>query len=394
MAFLPLTYNTRSLLVRRGATLLTVVSIAATVVVVAGVLALEQGFSTLFEETGREDLAVFFRPGSTSESESYIPLVQSREITKELSVIAEENGRKLASAECYLAVRRKKRDGGETNVPIRGVEPMTFAIHGDQLRVIRGERFRPASNELIVGKSLVDRIEGCDVGETILLNNTPFRVTGVFDHPGPYASEIWGDLDAIAQALGLRDIRGEVTANRILAKLKPGTDVDALAKALEKDQELPVKTMTERAYLASQTTAISTVLAGLGFFLAIIMGVAAIFTGTNTMLAALAARTHEIGVLLSIGFRPLAIFVSFLFEALVLGFLGGLLGAALTLPLNGIQTGTTNWQTFTEIAFAFRVTPYVLGTAVTFAIGLGLIGGLWPAWRAAHLEPTEALRGR
>jgi putative ABC transport system permease protein len=132
----------------------------------------------------------------------------------------------------------------------------------------------------------------------------------------------------------------------------------------------------------------------LGAFLGVIMGVAAIFTAINTMLSAIASRTHEIGVLLSTGFRPVPIFLSFMTEALMLGLLGGVAGCLMTLPLNGIRTGTTNFQTFTEVAFAFRVTPTVLGIAVIFSVALGLVGGAFPAWRAARMTPTEALRRR
>ncbi len=394
MAFLPVSYNTRSLFVRRGATLLTILSIAATVVVVAGVLALQQGFSTLFSQAGHDDMAIFLRPGSTTESDSFIPLQRTELLTKELPEILERDGQRMASAECYQAIRMRKIDGGETNVPIRGVQMTSLDIHGESIRIEEGARFQPDHDQIIVGRSLTRRIEGCEIGSSIVLNTTAFEVVGVFENEGPYASEIWGSLGRIAQALGLQDPDGRITANRVIALVKPGTDMKAFAKKLEDYATLPTKVLSEKQYLTGQTNALSTVLMMLGTFLGVVMGLAAIFTGTNTMLSALSARTHEIGILLAIGFRPLAIFVAFLLEAVFLGLLGGLLGCALTLPLNGIQTGTTNWQTFTEIAFAFRVTPYVLLTSVCFAVVLGLVGGLWPAWRAAHLEPTEALRTR
>ena len=147
-----------------------------------------------------------------------------------------------------------------------------------------------------------------------------------------------------------------------------------------------------RVVLLSQTEALSFVLIFLSGFLGLIMGIAAVFTATNTMLSAIGARTHEIGILLASGFRPFPIFLSFLFEATLLGLLGGLAGALFVLPLNGIETGTTNFATFTEVAFAFRVTLPVLETAILFSLDLGVIGGAWPAWRAARLRPTEALR--
>jgi putative ABC transport system permease protein len=387
MAFVPLSYNLRSLLVRRSATLLTVLGIGATVAVLAGVLALQQGFATLFEENGRDDVCVFLRQGATNEGDSVFSLERAQILMKSLPDIERpEDGQPLVSSEMYLAVRRFKLDGGETNVPIRGVQPGTFAIMQTDLRIESGRNFVPGADEVIVGRKLVDRIRDCELGDTLVLNTTPFKVVGVFDHPGPYKSEIWGDRDRMAEALE------RPVFNRVIAKLKPGTDLAELKERMESDPQVPCKVLTEREYLSSQTQAFSFVLRALGVFLAVIMGVAAVFTATNTMLSALAARTNEIGILLSLGFKPWAIFVSFLFESLVLGLLGGAAGCLMALPLNGVNTGAMNFQTFTEVAFAFRVTPDVMITAVSFALVLGLVGGALPALRAASLRPTEALR--
>lgn len=389
MALVPFSYNTRSLFVRRSSTLLTVLGIGATVAVLAGVLALQQGFERLFTESGSEDLIVILRKGSNSEGESIIPRDRVNTLIKSFPEIAtNEAGLPMASAESYLAVRRFKLDGGETNVPIRGVQPMTFELVGDALPIIEGRRFRPGTDEVIVGSKLPGRIRDCRLGDVIVLNTTPFRVVGVFDHEGPFSSEVWGDVERMSEALERPGF------NRVIAKLRPEVQAGAFIEKIANHEQVPSKAMTEREYFTSQTEALSIVLIGLGGFLAAIMGVAAVFTATNTMLAALAARTHEIGILKAIGFRPGAIFLSFLFEALLLGLLGGVVGSLLTLPINGIETGTMNFQTFTEIAFAFRVTPQVLVTAVVFALTLGLLGGAWPAWRAASMTPVEASRRR
>lgn len=387
MAFVPLSYNLRSLLVRRSATLLTVLGIGATVAVLAGVLALQQGFATLFEENGRDDVVVFLRQGSTNEGDSVFSLERAQILMKTLPDIERPvDGQPLVSAEMYLAVRREKIDGGETNVPVRGVQQGTFRILGGDIRFEHGRNFAPGTDEVVVGRKLADRIRDCRLGDTLVVNTTPFKVVGIFDHPGPFKSEIWGDRDRLAEALE------RPVYNRVIAMLKPGTDMAGLKERMESDPQVPCKVMTEREYLSSQTQAFSFVLRALGFFLAVIMGVAAVFTATNTMLAALAARTNEIGILLSLGFKPWAIFASFLFESLVLGLLGGAAGCLMALPLNGVDTGAMNFQTFTEVAFAFRVTPEVLTTAVSFALVLGLLGGALPALRAASLRPTEALR--
>jgi putative ABC transport system permease protein len=387
MALVPLSYNIRSLWVRWSATLLTVFGIGATVAVLAGVLALQQGFETLFTESGREDVIVFLRQGATNEGDSVFTLERSQILTKSLPEAAiGADGQPLIAGEMYLAVRRFKIDGGETNVPIRGVSPRSFDIYGDGVRMVEGRRLTPGADEVIVGNKLVERIRDCQVGATLTLNTTPFRVVGVFESDGPFSSEIWGDRDRMSEALE------RPVLNRVVAILKPGTDLKELAVRMDEDAQVPSKVLTEREYLTSQTQALSYVLKGLGFFLAVVMGTAAVFTATNTMLAALASRTYEIGILLSVGFRPYAIFFSFLFEALVLGLMGGAVGCLLALPLNGVDTGAMNFQTFTEVAFAFRVTPEVMLTAVVFALILGLVGGTWPALRAASMRPTEAMR--
>lgn len=389
MRSIAFSYHLRSLFVRRSATLLTVLGIGATVAVVSGVLALQQGFERLYADSGREDLAVFLRPGATGEGDSIFDRDRGRRLQDTVPEIAvDADGQPLASMECYLAVRRFRITGGETNVPIRGVQPATYAIRGDELELVEGRRPEPGSDEVFVGSALVDRMRGCQVGETLQINTTPFRVVGVFRSEGPSNSEIWGDLDRIMAALE------RSSPSRVLAKLRPGADLEALAARLADDKVVPAKVLTERESLTSQTEILSATLRFLGGFLGLIMGIAAVFTATTTMLAALADRTQEIGILLAAGFRPWGIAMGFLFESLLLGLLGGLAGFVMVLPINGIETGTTNFQTFTEVAFGFRVTGQVFVVAVAFALALGLIGGGLPAWRAAHLRPVEALGRR
>lgn len=386
MALVPLRYNLRSLRVRVSSTLLTVCAIGATVAVLAGMLSLQQGFATLFTERGRTDLAVFLRRGATSEGESGLTREQCALLTKEVPEVAtNEQGQPLASAELFLAIRRRKADGGETNVSLRGVEPATFAIHGDDVQIVAGRNFTPGTDEVIVGEGLVGRFPDFRPDEVLQINVVPFRIVGVFRAKGGYRSEIWGDLDRLAEALQ-RPVR-----SRVLARLRPGTDCAAIETRYADDLRVQPKVQTESAYLASQTQRLSLTFSILGGFLAFIMGIGAVLTGTNAMLSAIASRTHEIGILKAIGYRPLAIFVSFQFEAVVLGLLGGALGCLLLLPLQGAETGTMN-QTFSEVTFAFRTTPLVMLVAILFAALLGLFGGAIPALRAARLTPTQALR--
>ena len=383
----PISYNLRSLWVRKSATLLTVIGIGSTVAVLAGILSLQQGFERLYSENGREGVGVFLRPGATNEGDSQFSAERAEELKKTLPEIATNAaGEPLASEECFLAVRRFKVEGGETNVPIRGVEQKTFEIRAEEISISQGSNFTPGSDEVIVGAKLLGHIRGAEIGEVIVLNTTPFQVVGVLESDGPFSSEIWGDLNRMQEALS------RPNANRVIAQLVPGTDIPALAKRLEDSKQYPAKLLSEREYLSSQTQAFTLILKFLAGFLGLVMGVAAIFTATNTMLSAIASRTREIGILLACGFRPFSIFLSFVFESLLLGLIGGLVGCLMVLPINGIETGTTNFQTFTEVAFAFRVTSDVLIQAVTFAVILGLIGGAFPAMRAALLSPTEALR--
>ncbi|MEO6711127.1 MAG: ABC transporter permease [Planctomycetota bacterium] len=472
---IPLTYNLRSLFVRRSATFLTVLGIGATVAIVSGVLALQQGFQSMFTAGGRPDVAVFLRPGANNEGDSQFSRERGLKLMKSTPEIAVDAERgPIASMEAYLAVLLSPVRGGVTNVPLRGVQPMSFVIRKNELRILEGQNFTPGNDELIVGSRLVGRIAGCAIGETIQLNKTPFRVVGVFEHEGQFGGELWGDLDRIMTAMG------RYGPNRIVAQLAPGTEIGAsdpmltftmedpedsiasvigehatkeqakeivnrlyvshpdwrevselspavlaeqlnlgadsnaaaekilsklaaarmlldpkpgsLAERARNDTEVPAKVVSEDQFLASQTVMLTGMLKGLAFMLGLIMGLAAIFTATNTMLSAIAARMHEIGILLAIGYRPVPIFLSFMFEALVLGLIGGLVGCLMALPFNGIRAGTMNFQTFTEMAFAFRVTPLVLGIAIGFSLVLGLLGGAWPAWRAARMKVTNALR--
>lgn len=387
MALVPFSYNARSLWARGSSTLMTVLSIAATVAVLAGMLSLQQGFATMFTSQGRTDLGVFLRPGATSEGQSSFPREFADILMKSTPEIQNgDDGRPLASGELFLAVRLAKMDGGETNVSIRGVQPRTFDVQGDRLQITDGNRFANGADEIVVGRALLGRIRDCAVGDTLMINTTPFKVVGAFTSTGQHESEIWGDADRLMAALERPNF------SRVIATLRAGTDIEALSARLKDDRRVPAKVMTERDYLSSQTNALSVTLILVGAFLSVLMGLAAVFTGINAMLASITARTREIGILLSLGFRPWALFVSFLAEAMLLGVVGGLVGCLMVLPLNGVQTGTTNFQTFTEVAFGFRATPTVLVTAILFSLLLGLIGGALPAWRAARMRPTEALR--
>jgi ABC-type lipoprotein release transport system permease subunit len=224
------------------------------------------------------------------------------------------------------------------------------------------------------------------VGETLTLNVTPFKVVGVYEHDGAQAGEVWGDVERMMDALERPFFQ------RVVARVKPGTDFAALAEELESDERAPARVQSEREYLAAQTGFLGEVLGFLAAFLSIIMGVSAVLGAMNTMLASVAARTHEIGVLLALGYGRGSIFFTFLLESALIGLLGGLVGLLITLPFDGLETGLANWNTFTDVSFAFIVTPKLVVASVGMAFTLGLVGGTLPAWRAARLEPVEAFR--
>jgi ABC-type lipoprotein release transport system permease subunit len=378
----------RSLVVRWQSSLFAALGIGLTVAVLAGILALRSGFAALFQSTGREDVGVYLRQSSQSETESLVRFPQDTAILKSRPEVAkDERGVPLAAAESSLGIFLEKADGsGAALVSIRGVEEESFTIQGDRLRIVAGAKPRFGSDELIVGRPLARRIANTGVGQTMMINLTPFKVVGHFEHPGAYGSEIWGDAVRIGDAVK-RTFR-----QRVIAQWRPGTDVAGVAKEIESDERAPMKLQSEREYYRSQTSILGGVLAVLAVFLTSVMGAAAVLGAVNTMLASVGARTREVGVLVSLGYRGFAVFLSFLVEAALIGLAGAAIGCLIVLPLNGIESGTTNFATFTEVAFAFRVTPALLVTAAVLAVVLGVLGGALPAWRASRLPPTAALR--
>jgi putative ABC transport system permease protein len=385
---LPLAYTFRNVAVRRASAALTALGIAMTVAVFAGVLSLRAGFEQLYRSRGDSNVAIYLRPGATSEGESGIRREQAEILMKERPEIERDaQGRPLAAAECFLAVYMEKIDGGGlTNVPLRGVQPTSLQLQGDRLKLVEGRWMQFGADEVVVGRKLSERMRNCRVGDTLKLNMTPFRVVGTFDHPGSEGGEVWGDVERMLQALQ------KPAFSRVVARVKPGTDLAAISAELEHDERVPMMALSEVEYLKKQTVATGNVLQFLAYFLTVIMGAAAVLGAINTMLASVASRTHEIGVLLAIGYSRFSIFVTFLFEAALVGSIGGLLGLLIALPFDGVQTGMVNFQTFTDVSFGFELTPALAGLSFALAFGLGLVGGTLPALRAASLKPVDAFR--
>ena len=384
---LPLAYTFRNVVVRRSSAALTAFGIAMTVAVFAGVLSLRAGFEQLYKPRGDAHIAVYMRPGAVSEGESALPRDQTDILIKERPEIdRDDKGHPLAAAEIFLAVYMEKLGGGTTNTPLRGVQPASITLQGERLQLVEGRWMEFGTNEVVVGKPLVSRMKGCQLGGTLMLNMTPFKVVGVFEHPGAEGGEIWGDADRFLDALD------RTLFSRVVARVAPGTDFKALTATMEHDERAPTQVLSEPDYLSKQTEMSGGMLAFLAGLLTIIMGAAAVLGSINTMLASVAARTHEVGVLLAIGYSRFSIFLTFLFESALIGLIGGALGLLLALPFDGLETGMANWNTFTDVSFAFQLTPELALTSFILAFVLGLIGGTLPALRAASLKPVEAFR--
>lgn len=385
---LPLRYSFRNVVVRRSSALLSMLGIALTVAVFAGVLSLRDGFRSVYETRGADDVLVYLRPGAKSEGESVIRREDAEILIKERpEILRDAQGRPLAAAETFLAIYMQNLDGGTTNVPIRGIQPASLELLGDSLRLISGRWPAWGSDEVVVGRPLTERMQGAQLGETLALNLTPFLVVGVYEQDGAQGGEVWGDVERIMEALDRPFFQ------RVVARVAPDTDAAAVAAEMKDATRATSSVWTERDYLAAQTTALATQLEFLAAFLTLIMGASAVMGAMNTMLAAVAARTHEVGVLLALGYGRLSIFLTFLLESALIGLLGGAGGIALTLPFDGMGTGLMNFNTFTDVSFAFTITPSLVTSAFSLAFVLGLVGGVLPAWRASRLRPVEALRG-
>jgi putative ABC transport system permease protein len=382
----PWTYNVKSAFVRRGATVLTVTAIAFSVAVLVLVLALAQGFEEALAGTGSDRNAILLRSGATSEGVSGMTRDVARILGASEFVARDEAGVPLSQPEVYAAFSLERRDGGKTNIPVRGTGPQGFALRED-LRLLEGRMFVPGRHELVVGRALKARLPGTEVGSEVEMAGVVWRVAGILDSAGQaYDSELWVDVEVFVRVL---DRAGFST---MVCRLAEPDRIEALDQRLRDDPRVSVTAKTERQYFAEQAGALSVALKVLAWFLAAIMGTGAVFGATNTLLAAVTMRTREIGTLLAIGFPPRAVFTGFLLESLAIAAIGGALGVLLGYQCNGIATGTTNWSTFTEQSFSFQVRPSVVVQAMVLSLLIGVVGGALPARRASRLSPQVALR--
>ena len=385
---LPLYYNIRNVRVRWQVTLLAIGGIALVVAAFAVLMSMSEGFKAALRATGRTDNAMIVQRGSGSELTSGIPLEARNQIIVDQRIARGADGQPLASPEWVVVIGLPKKETLEPiNVTLRAVTPRAFEVRGD-IQLVEGRRFTPGLDEVIVGRKLLERIEGLGIGQPVKYQRKQFQIVGIFEADGnAFESEIWGDFDV----LGAVFQRG-AGSNSLAVRMNDPADIPSLDAWIRAQPNLQLQALEERKYYEDQAGPLATVLRRLAGFVAAIMGIGAVFGAMNTMYAIVAARTREIGTLRALGFSRRAILAAFLIESVFLALIGGAVGCLLALPMNGYSTGTGQTASFSELAFAFRITPDIMLTCMIFAGAMGVIGGLLPAFRGARLPITSALR--
>jgi putative ABC transport system permease protein len=382
---IPLKYNLRNLIVRRVNTLMTIGTIALVVGVFVALMALANGLNLALRATGSPENLIILRQGSQTEMQSGVSKEAFQIIQTLPGIARDQQGKPMASAEISVIVNLPRKTGEATNVTLRGVSETGFLLR-PQIKLVAGRMFQPDVGEAIVSRKVADRFSGAGLGDALQLGRRSLTVVGIFDAGGTaFDSEIWSHVTDVADAFD----RGGYSS--VMVRAENAATRDQLAARIEAEQRLKLEPRSEIKYYEEQTSA-SGPIRGLGIFVAIIMGIGACFGGMNTMYAAVAYRTREIGTLRALGFSKISILTSFVIESMILALIGGLVGLLLALPVNGIATGTMNFRTFSELAFSFRITPDLVITALIFSLALGFIGGLLPSRLAARMPITKALR--
>jgi putative ABC transport system permease protein len=384
---IPISYNIRNLILRKGLTLMTALGIALTVMTAVFLMMLLAGMRKAFVKSGDPLNVLVLRKGSTSElaggfTKDKLPILSS------LPGIAKDSkGEPLVSGEWVVIVVLPRKDGtGETNVTLRGMGPEAFELRPN-VKLVAGQWFTPGQHEVVVSQSIHNRFSHTNVGEIINFGKGPWKVTGIFDAGGTaYDSEMWGDVNQVADQFNRQNAIGSA-----FLRATDAVSADALKHRVSDDQRLQLEGTLETEYYDKQTSS-GAPIRFMGYIVGITMAIGSIFAATNTMYAAVAYRAREIATLRVIGFRRGSILASFVFESVLLAVLGAAAGIILMLPFNGMSTGTSNAVTFSEVVFKMQITLGVVGYAVLFAVVMGLIGGVAPAWGAARREILAALR--
>ncbi|HUR19466.1 MAG TPA: ABC transporter permease [Vicinamibacterales bacterium] len=379
--------NLRTIPQRLGSSGVAIIGIAGVVVVFVSVLSIAAGFTAAMEGAGSPTRALVMRTGADSEMTSGISGADAT-LIKEAAGLRRDGQTPLASAELFVIIDLpKKATGTPANVPMRGVEPTAFQVR--DVAIVEGRQFTFGTNEVIVGRGARGQFAGLTVGNTIQSGKATWQVVGVFSAGGGVSeTEIWVDARTLQSVYN----RGN-SYQTVLARLDSAESFDTFRDWLTTNPQLRVQVRRETEYYASQSRALSSLIRGVGFTIAGLMGLGAIFGAVLTMYTAVSTRSREIATLRALGFNSTSVVVSVLVESMALGAIGGLIGGlSAYFAFNGYQTSTMNFQTFSQVAFAFLVTPQLLITGLFYALVIGLIGGLLPAIRAARLPIPSALR--
>jgi putative ABC transport system permease protein len=382
---IPLIYNIRSVRARWASTVVAILGVAGTVGVFIAMLALARGFKATLVSSGAPDNAIVTRAGSTSEMESAVMLEQER-IIEDTAGVARGRSGPLVTPEVVVVVAFPLRSTGtDANVQVRGVSPKVLEVR-PSVKMTEGRFFQPGLNELVVGRNVSGAYTGLDLGDTVRFGGAAWKVVGVFDAGGSsFDSEVWCDSRVLNQTFK----RPEDVFQSVTVHLTSAAALGPFKDALTSDPRLSVQVEREVDYYDKESRALTTLITVLGGIVAFVMGIGAVFGALNTMYSAVTERSREIATMRALGFGAWSVIISFIFEALFIAFIGGAIGCLVALPLNGFTTGAMNFQTFSHIAFAFMVTPVLLGIGILFALLMGLVGGVPPAIRAA-LSPIAA----
>jgi putative ABC transport system permease protein len=386
---LPLVYNVESVRTRWASSIVAVLGIAGTVAVFVAMLALSRGFQASLVSSGSDENVMIRRAGATSEIDSIITLDQLRAIEDTAGLAKTADGKPLISPEvAVIAALPLKSSGTDANVQGRGISPLALQVHPN-VRIVEGRELQFGLFEMLVGKNARNAYRGIELGDKVKLGGATWTVVGVFDSGGSaFDSEVWTD----ATLLNPTYKRPAGVYQSVVARLASKDALADVRERLTSDPRLRVQVDRETEYYRKASRQMTSFITVLGSLVAAIMGMGAIFGALNTMYSAVAERTREVATIRALGFGSGAVIVGFVIEALLVAGIGGLIGCLAALPINGLTTQTMNWATFSHVAFAFRVTPEILGWGVVFALFMGLVGGLPPAWRAAHLPVAAALR--
>jgi putative ABC transport system permease protein len=371
---------------RWAASAVIVVGIAGVVAVLVAMLAMGEGFKATVNRTGTDDTAIVLRGGSQAETNSIITRDQIPLITNLDGIERGTDGRPLASPELSQVVNMVTRDDGtDANAQMRGVGPNAWDLR-PQIKIVEGRKFTPGMRELVVGVGAQRQYVGLDVGDTLDLANQPWTIVGVFTSGDSHDSELWADVETVSSSYR------RTAFQSVTVKLAGPDGFEKLKAAMAADPRLKLDVDTTRHYYSRQSEQLTNFIKILGTVVGAIMGVGAVFGALNTMYAAVAGRAREIATMRAIGFRGLPVVVAVMLETMLLALLGGLLGGALAwMIFNGYSVSTLG-SNFSQVMFQFRVSPDLLWNGLKWALGIGLVGGLFPALRAAQLPVTEALR--